>query len=292
MSQKSLLIVISVLILTILYIPSVNAEEQTASPTNLLGLTSGQLVKNKEFAEVFWVDEELCLRWLVNEQAAERFYGPTWNHTGVIKEFEIIPDGYEFCEKIEAEESTDIPQNVWTVFQEFIEYAKEHDIDNLNKISYKPLTNSDDETLMLILDLAYTQFSQLDEIDFVNKWADNKQVILSTNPEPEDDQKSKGYIKNYIYFARNRLGEFKVLSVNIDRGWYHTTLNTSLNETQIEQELQAMMLDTDQDGSTDREEACMGADQYNPDCVKTDPNKRDTDGDGWWDGIEKEYERD
>lgn len=67
---------------------------------NSLGLQAGWLIKNKEFVEVFSVDENLCLSWIINEDAAERFYGPTWNNYGVIKEFDSIPDGYKFCENI------------------------------------------------------------------------------------------------------------------------------------------------------------------------------------------------
>lgn len=71
------------------------------SESNPLGLQSGWLIKNKEFVEVFSVDENLCLHWIINEDAAERFYGPTWNHYGVIKEFDNIPLGYKFCENID-----------------------------------------------------------------------------------------------------------------------------------------------------------------------------------------------
>lgn len=75
-----------------------------ASPitdSNPLGLTSGWLIKNHEFVEVFYVDESLCLSWIVNEQAAERFYGPTWNYAGVIQEFSSIPAGYQYCDSIQ-----------------------------------------------------------------------------------------------------------------------------------------------------------------------------------------------
>lgn len=71
------------------------------SEDNPLGLKSGWLIKNKKFAEVFSVDSNICLHWIMNEGAAERFYGPTWNDYGVIKEFDEIPAvKYKFCDNI------------------------------------------------------------------------------------------------------------------------------------------------------------------------------------------------
>lgn len=52
-----------------------------------------------------------------------------------------------------------------------------------------------------------------------------------------------------------------------------------------ENTLKAMISDSDKDGRTDYDELCKGAMEANPNCVKTDPNKRDTNDNGWWDGI-------
>lgn len=67
---------------------------------NPLNLESGWLIKNREFVEVFSVDENLCLHWIINEEIAEKNFGVTWNHEGNIKEFDKIPSGYEFCENL------------------------------------------------------------------------------------------------------------------------------------------------------------------------------------------------
>jgi len=77
------------------------SQQPLITVDNILGLQAGWLIKNIEFVEVFSVDENFCLHWIINEKAAERFYGPTWNHYGVIKKFDSIPRGYKFCEKIE-----------------------------------------------------------------------------------------------------------------------------------------------------------------------------------------------
>lgn len=48
----------------------------------------GDLVKNNKFAEVFFVDNDLKLRWIINEEAALKHFGPTWNQN--IKEFDDL----------------------------------------------------------------------------------------------------------------------------------------------------------------------------------------------------------
>ena len=79
-------------------------QKKTASNNlsdNPLSLMSDMLIKNKEYVEVFWVDEDLCLRWVTNETVAEKNFGLTWNYEGNIKEFDTIPLGYKFCDKLE-----------------------------------------------------------------------------------------------------------------------------------------------------------------------------------------------
>jgi hypothetical protein len=71
------------------------------SESNPLGFEPGWLIKNKEYAEVFQVDEDICLHWLVNEQAAIKYFGVSWNHEGNIHEYYVIPDEYEFCDNLE-----------------------------------------------------------------------------------------------------------------------------------------------------------------------------------------------
>ena len=48
----------------------------------------GWLVKNKKYAEVFYVDTDRKLHWIINEKAALKHFGPTWNQ--VIKEFDDL----------------------------------------------------------------------------------------------------------------------------------------------------------------------------------------------------------
>ncbi|MDX9893099.1 MAG: choice-of-anchor Q domain-containing protein [Patescibacteria group bacterium] len=48
----------------------------------------GMLVKNKKFAEVFYVNDNSQLQWIINEQAANKHFGTTWNQ--IIKEIEDL----------------------------------------------------------------------------------------------------------------------------------------------------------------------------------------------------------
>lgn len=51
-------------------------------------LKPGWLVKNNKYVEVFYVDHDLKLRWIVNEAAAEKYFGPTWNQ--IIREYDDL----------------------------------------------------------------------------------------------------------------------------------------------------------------------------------------------------------
>jgi len=54
-------------------------------------------------------------------------------------------------------------------------------------------------------------------------------------------------------------------------------------------EAQDRIRDTDKDGLTDFNERCESGFSN---CIKTDPLDRDSDDDGWWDGIEKSVQTD
>jgi len=67
--------------------------------TNALNLQAGWLIKNKEFAEVFYVDNDLSLRWIINEQSAFKHFGDFWWQK--IHEYDEIPAGYVFGYNLE-----------------------------------------------------------------------------------------------------------------------------------------------------------------------------------------------
>jgi hypothetical protein len=65
--------------------------------------------------------------------------------------------------------------------------------------------------------------------------------------------------------------------------------NGNSTAVEVTSRLQALVKDTDKDSTPDQTELCVGELAQREECVKTDPAKRDTDNDGWWDGIESAF---
>ena len=128
----------------------------------------------------------------------------------------------------------------------------------------------------------YGELAKLNKTDFVNVWRDDKQAILSTNPIRTDTADNYSYDKKQIFFIKD-ISLWKVMNLDISAGSIPKSWGA-----EGEKELQSMPIDSDKDGVADRVETCSGAEQYNSRCVKTDPNNRDTNGNGWWDGIEED----
>lgn len=66
---------------------------------NPLGLQANLLIKNKKFTEVFYINNNLCLEWVINEKVALQNFGNSWWQK--IKEFDEIPKNYKFCKNLE-----------------------------------------------------------------------------------------------------------------------------------------------------------------------------------------------
>jgi hypothetical protein len=80
---------------------NITIEESLGEKTesNPLGLKANLLIKNNKFVETFYVDENLCLKWIINEQAAYKNFGDLWWQK--IKGFDEIPKEYNFCGNLE-----------------------------------------------------------------------------------------------------------------------------------------------------------------------------------------------
>ncbi len=125
-----------------------------------------------------------------------------------------------------------------------------------------------------LVDALYGSASQLKEGDFANVWADDKQLILSTEPVLMPKAGAVDASRSYLYFVYDPQGRILFLQMAI-KTWNGTT----------EDDVRQMMVDSDQDGLTDSDETCLH--QPADLCTKTDPMKRDTDGDGYWDSVEQ-----
>ncbi len=175
--------------------------------------------------------------------------------------------------------------NLWVVFDKLNEALKNKDAAAFNKISYVQVTPAQAGQFSQMADYLYNENQKIVKTNFINKWQDDKQGIYSTNPVKDDDSTSYGYTQAQITFINDN-GAWKVLKLSPAKGWSISKSGTSMTSTEAEKELQAMTVDIDKDGLNDEDEICTGASKYDPSCVKTDPNKRDTNNNGLWDGIE------
>lgn len=171
------------------------------------------------------------------------------------------PNVKKDCTSVNDSSSTSVNIDTeWNVFQEYVAALKNRDLTKINSLSYTPLPQNDYTNQ--IIDMAYSITSNLKKSDFVNLKKDSKQSILSTN--------EKDGTINLIYFVKDSSNNLIILGIqNRDFG-----------------------VDSDGDGLRDSDENCIGLDG-NPKpsssgCIITDPNKKDTDDDGWWDGIEEQ----
>jgi hypothetical protein len=182
------------------------------------------------------------------------------------------------------------PNDPWTVFRSFITYAEVADEAGLRSVLYKPdLLKCEEgpERCAKMYKFISLVSSMVEKSDYVNRWEDSRQIVLSTKAEllGTDASGDRGYERSYLYFAYDDAGTLKYL------GQHGESWSTVLQEGQtfedLDVDLEDMMRDSDYDGLTDNTETC-GNGTYNESCVPTDPNSRDSDGDGWWDGTEKQ----
>ncbi len=174
----------------------------------------------------------------------------------------------------------------WEVFQKYITFAKNHDLEGIKTLSYQISETCKDKNLekqcFALMDNVYQIGSNLKESNYVNKWSDGKQIIISTNPVKKTEGDNVGYQQGFIIFTKDNSGNLKLLGLDPYKSVYLSKKDFSA--TELETRLKAMLADSDKDGLYDEEENCSGI-YSNPKCIKTNPNKRDSDGDGWWDRI-------
>ncbi len=90
-------------------------------------------------------------------------------------------------------------------------------------------------------------------------WEDKNQLVMLV-------PKADGF--TYVYFTKKSTGSLSWLTIKNYQG------------------SKEQLVDTDQDGLTDQEELCVG---QSATCIKTDINKKDSDGNGFWDSSDRFY---
>lgn len=183
--------------------------------------------------------------------------------------------------------SNDPKDLAWEVFQKYLSYNKVKDIEGVRSVVYQiapvcadPKTRIDCEGRM---GLAFAYGSVLKKADFVNVWVDAKQLILATDFEISEDSTSISRNRSIIFFIKDESDNWRLLSFSPFKG-----ASTGKSEASVEEYTARINLytnDQDSDGMFDYIEECIPADMKDT-CVPTNPKERDTDGNGYWDGVQ------
>lgn len=189
-----------------------------------------------------------------------------------------------------GENATAVKQLTWTAFQSYLSFLKAHNITGLKSVSAQNSDTCNNPTktteCYALMDGAYGVGNQFKQADFTHILFDSKQIILSTNFSIQQSDLARGLEREVIYFTRDSSGAPKILTYTTPFEMTYAMVNKSapLATSTFDARLYQRVTDTDQDGLPDEVETCtyQGAPK---DCVKTNPNKRDSLGDGWWDGI-------
>ncbi len=179
--------------------------------------------------------------------------------------------------------------DLWSIIDKETLALKNKDIESIKKLYYTQPTVEESSQLKQQIPYLLEQNTKMNKSDYVDIWQDEKQAIYSTGLLKENNQESYGYKKGIIMFVNDK-GGWKILSKN-EQIWSVPSIITAggakITQAEADKSLKEMVIDKDKDGLTDNEETCSGNFKNTKDCKKTDPNKRDTSGDGWWDGINK-----
>ena len=182
-----------------------------------------------------------------------------------------------------------LAHRAWTTFIEYIAFAKAHDTKGLSTLTYKLSANCTDPSKVKecnsAMDGLVALRNILDENMFTHIMYDSKQIILSTDYKKEENKQVRGYSHAVIYFIRDKNDALKIVGFGPSQGRYLAKL-PGQTDLELETALADRLVDTDKDGVADFVEVCKDP-SPNEVCVKTDPLNRDTDKNGYWDGIQK-----
>ncbi len=183
-----------------------------------------------------------------------------------------------------------IKEKSWAVLQKYVEFAKNKNIEGVKSLSYQ-LTDScknysteeekkDCDARMSTVAFFGGAFAKK---DFVHIWSDNRQIILATDFRIEENEEAISKTRSMIYFVIDG-GVIKVLKFDPAKGSIMKK-TSEITKEERDRKLLEFTTDADMDGIEDYLEKCLSISQDSS-CTKTDPTKRDSDGDGFWDGIE------
>ncbi|MFH0856619.1 MAG: hypothetical protein V1860_01845 [bacterium] len=175
----------------------------------------------------------------------------------------------------------DINNNYSTLIWEFLDEYKGiinkngTTLDNLKKYVYNSSEISylsAEECASLFPNISIEECNQ--EIFNMGSGKESLNKITNNNSDIYAD-KNQG-----IIFSNMESGNTKIYIVKNNDQWKLLKIYTSSSSDS----------DLDHDGISNEEEKCEGIYAYTSDCIPTDPKNKDTNSDGWWDGIEKAME--
>jgi len=173
----------------------------------------------------------------------------------------------------------------WAVFQNYILAARANNLEELRSLSYQLSETCRDESKLEgckdLMNNAYYFGSQFHIETLKNIVYDKKQIILFGDYAESATTESVSLLRFIIYFVREG-GTIKLLSFSPFDGTF-TVRSSEATSTQLSG-LRDKLRDSDLDTLSDSAEECLNSGMET--CTKTNPEKRDTDGDLWWDSTE------
>ena len=150
------------------------------------------------------------------------------------------------------EEESPVKASAWSVFEQYREFARLHDLEGVRSLSYQISDACEDaekhEECDALMTSVYLFTESWQRSEFTEIAYDDKQVVLST--DYLDYQDGTPPTKTVIFFTRAESGEPRLLGIKF----------------------------------------CFGEeDRFTGQCVNTDPATRDTDENGWWDDVEARF---
>ncbi|MDB5266244.1 MAG: hypothetical protein JWN89_59 [Parcubacteria group bacterium] len=190
-----------------------------------------------------------------------------------------------------------LAHEAWGVFQTYLGFLHKHDISGVKTVTQELSTTCADKAKTAecnkLMDSAYDIGSTFKEADFTHMLFDAKQIILSTSFHTETSDLARALVRQVIYFSRDEKGVPKVLSYTFPNEITYALYDAKdpkVNPAGLDARLRFRVNDRDLDGLPDEVEECSFV-GVSASCVKTNADKRDTDGDGWWDGVESFIKR-
>ncbi len=188
---------------------------------------------------------------------------------------------------IPTNKDKEIKDSAWKVFEAYTKAAETKNLDEVKRLSYQISDVCLDQSKIkeceerMSTAANFAKQFKYDEMKYTAY--DDKQIILSGDYYESLEGGSPSFTRGALYFVREG-ANIKFLSLNPFLGAIVVREENEATTTVRDRLLDATE-DSDLDYIYDVFEKCVGMSTL-PDCVKTDTNKRDTNGDGYWDSIE------